>query len=98
MTVPIFAIRFSPWAAALAGFFLLEGQWEWPHAYPWPLLVALVAVLISAVMIAWKRVPWLEYPFVVAWERAMNHWQRPIIFNLGDWGLAGEELSERVIR
>ena len=45
-----------------------------------------------------KRVPWLEYPFVVAWERAMNHWRRPIIFNLVDWGLAGEELSERVIR
>jgi hypothetical protein len=28
----------------------------------------------------------------------MNRWGRPILFNLGDWGLAGEELSERVIR
>lgn len=45
-----------------------------------------------------KRVPWLEYSFVVAWERAMNHWRRPMIFNLGDWGLAGESFSERVIR
>jgi hypothetical protein len=48
--------------------------------------------------IAKKRIPWLEYPFVVSWERDMNRWGRPILFNLGDWGLAGEELSERVIR
>lgn len=60
MTVPIFVIRFSPWAAALAGFFFLEGQWQWPHAYPWPLLAALLSVLVSAVVIAWKRVPWFE--------------------------------------
>jgi len=45
-----------------------------------------------------KRVPWLEYPFVVSWERDMNRWRRPILFNLGDWGLAGEEFSERIIR
>jgi hypothetical protein len=60
MKVPIFVIRFSPWAAALAGFFLLEAQWRWPHAYPWPLLAALAAVLVSAAAIAWKRVSWLE--------------------------------------
>ncbi len=60
MTVPIFVIRFSPWAAALAGFFLLEVQWRWPHAYPWPFFGTLLAFLISAVAIAWRRIPWSE--------------------------------------
>ena len=41
-----------------------------------------------------KGLPWLEYPDVLAWARAMNRFDAPMIFNREDWGFGRETLKE----
>jgi hypothetical protein len=47
--------------------------------------------------IARKKIPWLEYPSVISWARDMNRFNAPLVFNLGNWGLAKDEFEEREI-
>ncbi len=44
-----------------------------------------------------KGVPCLDYGQVVAWLDQMRRFERPLIFNTADWGLAGDNLSETVL-
>ena len=39
-------------------------------------------------------IPWLSYHEVAGWAAEMHRLGRPLIFNLEDWGLAGECLAE----
>jgi hypothetical protein len=38
--------------------------------------------------------PWLEYSELMGWVECMHAWQRPLLFNGSDWGLAAEQLRE----
>jgi hypothetical protein len=44
-----------------------------------------------------SQIPWVTYEQLRTWAIQMRRERRPIIFNDGNWGLAGEDLQETVL-